>query len=188
MGVCERIFMDAFESVMAMLLRREGYWISPNFKVELTKEEKRAIGRDSSPRWEIDIVAYKGATNELLAVECKSFLDSRGVVFQDGSLQPPSTYKLFSESTLRDVVLLRLEHQLVESGSCYSRPNVHLALATGKIAKATNRDALKTWFDSNGWILFDDYWVQNKLRNLQDSRYENDIAFVAAKLALRSPR
>jgi hypothetical protein len=171
-----------------MLLRREGYWISPSFKVELTREEKRAIDRKSSPRWEIDIVAYKGATNELLAVECKSFLDSRGVVFQDELLQPPSRYKLFSEPKLRDTILSRLEQQLVEAGSCPSRPNVRLALATGKIAKVTNRDAMKAWFDSNGWVLFDDYWVQKRLQNLQDSRYENDIAFVAAKLALRGPK
>lgn len=180
--------MDAFESVIAMLLRREGFWICPSFKVELTKEDKLTINRESSPRWEIDIVAYKGATNELLAVECKSFLDSRGVVFQSGLLQPPSLYKLFSESKLRDVVLSRLEHQLVESGSLHSDPNIRLALATGKIAKATDRVAMKAWFDSNGWVLFDDHWVQMKLQNLQDSRYENDVAFVAAKLALRSPK
>lgn len=180
--------MDAFESVIAMLLRRQGYWTSQSFKVELNKDEKRVIDRDSSPRWEIDIVAYKGRKNELLALECKSFLDSRGVIFRDGSLQPPSTYKLFSEPRLREVVLTRLAQQLVGSGSCRPQPKVRLALATGKIAKVTDRDALNAWFDSNGWILFDDHWVQEKLQELKDSRYENDIAFVAAKLALRNKK
>ena len=33
--------MDAFESVIAMLLQREGYWVYPRFKVQLTKEEKK---------------------------------------------------------------------------------------------------------------------------------------------------
>jgi len=66
--------MDAFESVIALLLRQEGYWVIPSFKVEITREEKRKIGRPSSPRWEIDLVAYQGATNEVLAVECKSYL------------------------------------------------------------------------------------------------------------------
>jgi len=65
--------MDAFESLVAMLLRHDGYWTIPSFKVNLTKEEKRAIGRHSSPRWELDLIAYKGSTNEILAVECKSF-------------------------------------------------------------------------------------------------------------------
>src|SRR5262245_43986030 len=59
--------MDAFESLISMLLRHQGYWTTPSFKVELTKEEKRNIGRTSSPRWELDLVAYKGSTNEVLA-------------------------------------------------------------------------------------------------------------------------
>jgi hypothetical protein len=54
--------MDAFESVIAMLLRREGYWIHPSFKVELTKEEKRQVGKHSTPRWEIDLIAYNALT------------------------------------------------------------------------------------------------------------------------------
>ena len=55
----------------------EGLWVRTSVKVEITKEEKRLIGRPSSPRWEIDIVAYSGRDNLLYAVECKSYLDSR---------------------------------------------------------------------------------------------------------------
>ena len=51
----------------------------------MTKAQKREVGRPSTPRWEIDLVAYKAAKNELLAVECKSFLDSTGVIFRDGA-------------------------------------------------------------------------------------------------------
>ena len=71
--------MDAFESVIAGILQRQGFWTLTNFKVELTKAEKRKIGRPSSPRWELDVVAYSGRDNELRIVECKSFLDSPGV-------------------------------------------------------------------------------------------------------------
>jgi hypothetical protein len=66
--------MDAFENLIAMLLRRDGYWTTTSVKVELTKDEKKSINRPSNPRWEIDVVAYKGATNQILAVECKSYL------------------------------------------------------------------------------------------------------------------
>lgn len=177
--------MNAFEEVVAMLLRGEGYWIMPNFKVVLTKEEKRAIGKPSSPRWEIDLVAYKGATNELIAVECKSFLDSRGVVFKEGALHRANTYKLFNDKPLRDVVLKCLVKQLVESKWCRPHPKISLALATGKIAKITDRNEMRAYFEAQNWILYDDHWVQSKLRDLQDTGYENDIAFVAAKLALR---
>jgi len=127
--------MDAFESLISMLLRHDGYWTIPSFKVELTKEEKRQIGRFSSPRWEVDLIAYKGSTNEILAIECKSFLDSRGVVFQNGAFSPPKRYKMFVDATLRKVVLKRLAEQLVETGACAPKPSVTLCLAMGKIAK-----------------------------------------------------
>jgi hypothetical protein len=80
--------MDAFESLVSMLLRHDGFWTTPSFKVELTKEEKRRINRFSSPRLELDLIAYKGSTNEVLAIECKSYLDSTGVVFRNGSFEP----------------------------------------------------------------------------------------------------
>lgn len=54
--------MDSFESVVSTILERDGYWVKSTFKVGLTKEEKREIGRPSSPRWELDLVAYKGST------------------------------------------------------------------------------------------------------------------------------
>jgi hypothetical protein len=47
--------MDAFESLIATLLRRDGYWVETSVKVSLMPEEKHAIGRQSSPRWEIDV-------------------------------------------------------------------------------------------------------------------------------------
>jgi hypothetical protein len=176
--------MNAFEAIVATLLRREGYWIISSFKVDLTKEEKRTIGRHSSPRWEIDLVAYKGATNEIIAIECKSFLDSQGVIFKGGEFIPPSTYKLFTEPTLRNIVLTRLGKQLIESQLCPPKPTIRLALAIGKIAKATDRNEMRDHFKKQNWVLYDDISIQSKLRDLQDTGYENDIAFVAAKLAL----
>ncbi|HEY0160965.1 MAG TPA: helix-turn-helix domain-containing protein [Thermoanaerobaculia bacterium] len=59
--------MDAFEQLVATVLDRNGYWVRTSVKVALTPEEKREIGRPSSPRWELDVVAYCGLTNELLA-------------------------------------------------------------------------------------------------------------------------
>jgi hypothetical protein len=177
--------MDAFESIIAMLLQREGYWVYPRFKVQLTKEEKRRIGRPSAPRWELDIIAYQGAENKVLIVECKSYIDSTGVFFQDGTLRPPTNYKLFTEPVLREVVFHRLREQLVESNACPPKPTIQLALATGKIANKTDRVAMNDYFENNNWILLDDKWVQEKLTGLQDTAYENDIAYVAAKLALR---
>ena len=44
----------------------------------LTKEEKVRIGRPSSPRWELDVVGYRGRDNVLQVIECKSYLDFAG--------------------------------------------------------------------------------------------------------------
>ncbi len=42
--------MDAFESLTKTPLEREGFWVRSSFKVNLTKEDKKAIGRPSCPR------------------------------------------------------------------------------------------------------------------------------------------
>lgn len=177
--------MDAFENLVAMLLKRDGYWTSIGIKVELTKAEKRKIGRASSPRWEIDVVAHKGSTNELLAVECKSFLDSRGVQFCGGGFEPSDRYKLFTDPDLRKTVLGRLRKELVKSGACGRAPKVTLALAAGKIASKTTVDELRSHFQKRGWILIDPEWVYDRLKGASACGYENDMACVVSKLILR---
>ncbi len=122
--------MDGFESIIAELLETEGYWVRPSFKVELTKAEKRRIGRPSAPRWELDIVAYRGSDSSVLVVECKSYLDSPGVGLSDlKGGRHRSRYKLFTEPLLRRTVLKRLTKQLVGMGLSAPSPSTQLALA-----------------------------------------------------------
>jgi hypothetical protein len=177
--------MDAFESLIAMLLRHQGYWTMPSFKVELTKEEKRSVGLPSSPRWELDLIAYKGSTNEVLVVECKSYIDSRGVMFRHGKFEPEERYKLFTNGGLRSVVLNRLALQLQATGSCAPSPAIRLCLAAGNIAANSDREGLARHFEANNWGLFDEAWVRRELRAAADKGYENDVAFVVSKLILR---
>ena len=133
--------MHAFESIIASLLARSGFWVRSSVKVELTKAEKREIGRPSSPRWELDLVGYSVARNEILILECKSYLDSTGVSLAD-LLSPDaryaSRYKLFTEPTLLTVVSRRLVAQLLAEGSCREAPTVRLGMAVGKIASGTD--------------------------------------------------
>jgi hypothetical protein len=178
--------MDAFETLVALLLRREGYWTATSLKVELTKEDKCAISRPSSPRWELDVVAYRGATNEVLAVECKSFLDSPGVIFRNGTFEPERRYKLFTDARLRDLVLDRLACQLIERKATRARPKVTLALATGKIATRSDRDQLVKHFKAQGWRLLDDRWIRESLRTAADALYENDVAYVVSRILMRN--
>ena len=112
--------MDAFEQLAADIFWNEGYWVRTSVKVELTRDEKIRIGRHSSPRWEIDLIADRATTNELLALECKSYLDSGGVHaahFNPGH-KLAHRYKLFHDPLLRDTVLERLRLQCIERGLC----------------------------------------------------------------------
>ena len=177
--------MDAFESLIATLLRRQGYWTTTSFKVQLTKEEKRTMGIPSSPRWELDVLAYSGAKNELLVVECKSYLDSPGVAFVEGSFDHPERYKLFTRPLVRKQVLGRLKKQLVEAGQCAPKPSITLALATGKISTRTNRQEFEKHFKKHKWQLYDDDWIRGQLAELEVSAYENEISHVCAKILLR---
>jgi hypothetical protein len=181
--------MDAFESVVSQILWRDGYWVQSSVKVELTKEEKIAIGRPSSPRWELDLVGYSGLRNELLVVECKSYLDSFGVqyrAFDGGDDRLTKRFKLFNDGTLRTVVLERLWRQLLDRGLIGGLPDVKLALVCGKIVRDKDRQLLRDHFDRNGWLLWDAAWLRQKLQMMSAGGYENSPVAVVAKLLLRT--
>lgn len=178
--------MDSFEQLVSELLWSEGYWVQTSVKVELTREEKISIGRPSSPRWEIDVVAYKGSSNELLAMECKSFLDSRGVSPKDVKGQTGSArYKLFTDVNLRDVVLGRLCRQMVSNGSVHHGVSARMGLAAGKVV-ASEEDDLEQFFQDRGWLYWSPAVIVAKLRQLSNGSYENQISSVVAKLFMRN--
>lgn len=180
--------MDAFEQLVSEILWMEGYWVRTSVKVELTKEEKRQIGRASSPRWELDIVAYNGRDNLLKIVECKSYLDSRGVAlraFDGNDDEAAKRFKLFTDNRLRDVVFERLKLQFAESGVCRAGPEVRLCLACGRIASDADRAGLHKHFAERGWELWDETWLRKRLQLMSDQGYENQVSAVVAKLLLR---
>ena len=180
--------MDAFESLIKVFLERKGFWVRSSFKVNLTKPDKVSIGRPSCPRWEIDLVAYKAATNELRLVECKSYLDSYGVRFSSFTEKDgPDRFKLFTDANLRRVVRNRVIAQLLEVGGCLPNPCVTLCLAAGKIRNESDRQSLRQHFKENRWVLWDDEWISQALREVSKGSYENDVAIVVVKLLLRGP-
>jgi hypothetical protein len=179
--------MDAFEQVVSEILWREGFWVRTSVKVELTAEDKKAIGRPSSPRWELDVVAYRSSDNELRVIECKSYLDNPGVGADwiggvNGSAS--GRFKLFLESKLREIVLSRLGAQFVSMGLCRPDPSIRLCLACGKIRKGA-REALVRHFKENEWELLDEKWFSKHLRAMAKSGYENQVSAIVAKLILR---
>ncbi len=177
--------MDAFESVVAALLVRRGYWVQTSVKVELTKAEKVQIGRHSSPRWELDVVGYRGADHELLVLECKSYLDSVGVYYEHlANPREKSRYKLFTEPVLRRTVLKRLETQFVDAGFCARKPTVRLGLVAGRI-RPSDVERVRSLFAKNGWLLWDRDFLREELAALSRTGYENMVAAVVSKLLLK---
>jgi hypothetical protein len=133
------------------ILWNEGYWVRNSVKVELTRDEKVRIGRHFSPRWEIDLIAWHAARNELLALECKSYFDSGGVHaahFQAGS-RYAHRYKLFHDTVLRETVLERLRLQCIERGLCPVDATVRLGLIHGH-ATDHNAPLLAQIFEEGG--------------------------------------
>ena len=178
--------MDSFETVVAAILQRQGYWTLTSLKVELTKMEKRTIGRHSSPRWELDVVAYRGKDNSIRVVECKSFLDSPGVdadAFNGSNRLAQTRYKLFRDKILRKVVFKCLREQLVAQGFCRPGPKMQLCLAAGKIRG--DETVLRSQFQKNGWLLIAPDYIRQELKKIADSGYENSVPAVVTKLLLR---
>jgi hypothetical protein len=175
--------MDAFEQIVDGLFRQMGYWTQTGYKINITSEDKRAIGKPSMPRPEIDILAYKPADNELLWIECKSYLDSYGVWY--GSFLPngkgAESYKIFTDANYRKIASERLLVQAVQSDMVLPNANLRFCLVAGKVRKQ-GREDLHSYFESQNWTFYDELWLKQQLNDLAQIGYENNIAVMVAKL------
>ncbi len=61
--------MDYFEAIVKTLLEDDGFWTRQSFKVNISKEDKRNIGKPTIPRPEIDLIAFKPASKEILEIK-----------------------------------------------------------------------------------------------------------------------
>lgn len=180
--------MDAFESIVAGLLEREGFWIRSSYRVTLTKEEKAALGKTTLPRVEIDMLAYRAVSNELRLVECKSFLDSDGVrmcAFDGTNPKFANRFKLFVNVGLYESVSRRVVEQLTSVGACRPNPKVTLCLVAGRIPSESERVRLAAHFNDKGWLLLGAKWLKDGLLAVSEDGYVNDVGAIVAKLLMR---
>jgi hypothetical protein len=179
--------MDHFEGIIAALLEAEDYWLRRSFKVELTGEEKRRIGKPSIPRPEIDLLALHFSKNEVVAFEVKSFLDSPGVrlaSLQEEHEVPEGRFKLFTSQRYRSVVLTRLLQDLIASGMANPDTKVHLGLAAGKVYQGKS-GPVREFMEKNGWLFWSPEDIKQKVTALAQRDYENDPAIITAKILMR---
>ena len=179
--------MNAFEDIVAQILEEEGYWVQKSVKINVTKEEKRMIGKPSIPRPEIDLVAYKASKNVLLLLEVKSYLDSPGVKFEHLAQEtkiPEGRYKLFTCANYRKIITNRIMKEFIDKGLINQKTKVRYSLATGKIY-SNNEQRIKDLFKKKGWILFEPKYIKDKIISLSTKGYEDNAVTITAKLILK---
>ena len=179
--------MDHFESILTTLLEADGYWVRQSYKVNLTPEEKRRIGKPSIPRPELDLLALDFKRNALIALEAKSFLDSPGVKFKELALKhtvPEGRYKLFTCARYREVVAEGLLRDLMRNGMVNQKTKLHWGLAAGKVYR-NEVEQIAAFMESKGWFFWSPEDIRRKVQELASQGYENNAAIITAKILLR---
>ena len=179
--------MDYFESIIKTLLESDGYWVRQSFKVNLTKEEKRNIGKHSIPRPEIDLLAYKPSENIVFAIEAKSFLDSTGVdvpSLNEYYEIPEGRYKLFTCENYRNIVFSRLKQDLIENGMGNASTKIILGLAAGNVYQSKSQE-IRSLFHDRGWLFWSPEDIREKVISLAKKGYENEPSIITAKILMR---
>jgi hypothetical protein len=181
--------MDHFESIISTLLEADHYWVRRSFKIAVTKEEKRQVGKHSIPRPEIDLLALDFSRNEVIAFEAKSFLDSPGVKLADLQKEhevQEGRYKLFTSHNYRSVVLSKLLQNLIAHGMANSDTKVTLGLAAGKVYQKQS-EQMREFMKEKGWVFWSPEDIKRKIEALATpkSGYQNDPAIITAKILMR---
>ncbi|EIZ1317395.1 hypothetical protein MOU92_004179 [Vibrio parahaemolyticus] len=179
--------MDYFESIIKTLLEADGYWVKQSFKVNVTKQEKRDIGKPSIPRPEMDLIAYNPKINQVIVMEAKSYLDSPGVRLDSliGETEiPEGRYKLFTCSNYRAIVFNRLKQDLLELGLCNENTTFVLGLAAGNVYKSQSAE-IKQLFDSKSWVFWSPELIKDKIIKLSSTGYENNPVMITTKILMR---
>lgn len=180
--------MNAFENIIAQYLEAEGYWVRQSVKVEISKDDKKAIGLPTMPRPEIDLVVLNVKENELLLIEVKSFLDSYGVWYEavyDPKDEYAIHFKLFTDSKFRNIVTKRLREEYLKQGLINKDTRINYALAAGKIHSSDDESKISEYFRRKGWKLFPPKKIKDKIKELSQKGWEDNLLTIAAKLILR---
>lgn len=179
--------MDYFENLVKTLLEEEYLWVGQSIKVDLTKQEKRDIGKHSIPRPEIDLLVFNYKKNEVIAIEAKSYLDSNGVGYDQLIEEhdiPAGRYKLFTCEKYRDIVFSCLKSQLLSAKQINNETTITLGLAAGNVHKNQSNE-ISTFFKSKGWLFWGPDEVKKRVKKLAEKSYENNPYIITTKVLMR---
>ena len=128
-----------------------------------------------------------------MLVECKSLLDSYGVNYyaisdeDEQSAQDKkeaNRYKLFTNTAFREIVSKNLKQEYLRQGLIAEKTSLKYALAAGHIHSG-HEDSLTDYFAKRGWILITPHTIAEKMRQLANKGWEDDLVTVTAKLILK---
>lgn len=180
--------MDAFEQIVGQLLEEDKYWVRYSVKIDLSKDEKKLIGKPTAPRPEIDLVAFDIRANKIFLLEVKSFLDSTGVKYQDVTqiqTEQAGRYKLLTSENYRRVLAERLRTDWLQSGHINRQTQIGFGLIAGNVYMHQD-ESLEKYFTDKGWLFWGPQKIKEKVRQLSDKGYENNAVTIAAKLLMRT--
>lgn len=182
--------MDAFENLVSQLLQEDGFWVLQSVKVNITKKEKELISKPTTPRPEIDIIAFDCENNILYLLEAKSYIDSLGVKKDELLIEheiQEGRYKLLTSKQYRDVITKRLKIEFIERGFINKKTKISYGLVAGKIHKNEYAE-LKNVFDKKKWLFWGPNDIREKLVSLSKKGYEDNSVTMTAKLILQKDK
>ena len=180
--------MDYFETIVARVLEEDGYWVRRGVRANLSKADKVRLGKPSLPRPEVDLVAYKARSNELVFFEVKSYLDSPGVkvamLEQADEWESSNRYKLLTLKDYQRVVTATICKEYVAQGLIRPKPKIRFGLAIGN-APNGELPAIKKLAAKHGWVYLAPDQIRKSIQRLASGPYENSPIVVTAKVLAR---
>ncbi len=178
--------MDCFETIAATLFEFDGYWVRRSFKVNVTQQDKKSLGKDSMPRPEIDLLAFKPREDLIIAFEAKSYLDSPGVPLAEITTPQEKSegrYKIFTCETYRNIIIKQLREDLIAKGMARESTKIKLGLIAANVKGGEEASTqLANHMKLQGWEFWGPATVTEKLEALAGLDYENDVAVIASKI------
>ncbi|WP_310384775.1 hypothetical protein [Roseateles sp.] len=157
--------IDKFDNIVTTLLEEEGFWVRHKFKVSVSLEEKKQIGKQSAPKPEIDMLAFNMGTNEVMALDVKAYLDSPGAklsLLQEEHDVPAGRFKLFTSERYRSLVLARLLQDLIALGMANLETKVRLGMIAGKVNQGQS-EAIRAHMLEHDWLFWSPEDVKAKV-------------------------
>jgi Holliday junction resolvase-like predicted endonuclease len=178
--------MNAFEEIVKQFLEEKGYWVKASVKVDISKQDKVKIGKYSTPRPEIDLVALNARKNELLLVEVKSLFWSYGVWYEAviGQEKGKERYRMFWDTNYRDIVTTKLKEEFLDRGLINEKTRIKFALAAGHIHYPEDEQRIREYFSQQKekWILFSPKDIRDEIKKLSKKGWEDNLLTIATKL------